>query len=67
MGRDTLRRHRVEGRHDRNARGTDGVLQSTARRFKAPRKFVFEPIPKTATGKVQKFQLRAELRVMDRS
>jgi fatty-acyl-CoA synthase len=30
--------------------------------FKVPRRFVFEPIPKTATGKVQKFQLRAELR-----
>ncbi|MBD2749366.1 AMP-binding protein [Microvirga sp. BT688] len=30
--------------------------------FKVPRRFMFEPIPKTATGKVQKFQLRAELR-----
>jgi len=35
--------------------------------FKVPRRFVFEPIPKTATGKVQKFQLRAELRDADRS
>src|SRR5829696_8374112 len=30
--------------------------------FKIPRKFVFQSIPKTATGKVQKFQLRSELR-----
>lgn len=30
--------------------------------FKIPRKFVFRTIPKTATGKVQKFQLRSELR-----
>ncbi|MFD0466428.1 hypothetical protein ACFQY9_37355 [Microvirga aerilata] len=30
--------------------------------FKIPRKFVFRSIPKTATGKVQKFQLRSELR-----
>ncbi|MXQ14859.1 AMP-binding protein [Microvirga makkahensis] len=35
--------------------------------FKVPRMFVFQAIPKTATGKVQKFQLRAELRASDRS
>jgi fatty-acyl-CoA synthase len=35
--------------------------------FKVPRMFVFQAIPKTATGKVQKFQLRAELRAPDRS
>jgi fatty-acyl-CoA synthase len=35
--------------------------------FKVPRRFMFEPIPKTATGKVQKFQLRAELRASNRS
>ncbi len=29
--------------------------------FKVPRKFVFQSIPKTATGKVQKFQLRSEI------
>jgi fatty-acyl-CoA synthase len=33
--------------------------------FKIPRKFVFQSIPKTATGKVQKFQLRTELRSTD--
>ena len=26
--------------------------------FKAPRKFVFGPLPKTSTGKIQKFALR---------
>jgi fatty-acyl-CoA synthase len=30
--------------------------------FKVPRRFVFQAIPKTATGKVQKFQLRAEIK-----
>jgi len=35
--------------------------------FKVPRQFVFQSIPKTATGKVQKFQLRAELRNPDKS
>jgi fatty-acyl-CoA synthase len=26
--------------------------------YKVPREFRFEPIPKTSTGKIQKFQLR---------
>jgi fatty-acyl-CoA synthase len=26
--------------------------------FKAPRRILFEPLPKTSTGKVQKFALR---------
>jgi fatty-acyl-CoA synthase len=29
--------------------------------FKVPRRFVFRDLPKTATGKIQKFSLRAEL------
>jgi len=28
--------------------------------FKAPKTVVFGPLPKTSTGKVQKFQLRAQ-------
>jgi fatty-acyl-CoA synthase len=31
-------------------------------RFKVPRKVVFGPLPKTSTGKVQKFVLREEAR-----
>jgi fatty-acyl-CoA synthase len=31
-------------------------------RFKAPRHVTFGPLPKTATGKIQKFELRARLR-----
>jgi fatty-acyl-CoA synthase len=31
-------------------------------RFKAPRRITFGPLPKTATGKIQKFELRARLR-----
>jgi fatty-acyl-CoA synthase len=31
-------------------------------RFKAPRKVVFGPLPKTSTGKIQKFELRARAR-----
>ncbi len=33
--------------------------------FKAPRTFVFGPLPKTSTGKVQKFQLRERARTLD--
>ena len=31
-------------------------------RFKAPKRVVFGPLPKTATGKVQKYVLRDRLR-----
>ena len=33
--------------------------------YKLPRKFIFEDIPKTSTGKVQKFILRERVRVSD--
>jgi len=36
-------------------------LQNMAR-FKAPRKVVFGPLPKTSTGKIQKFELRERAR-----
>jgi fatty-acyl-CoA synthase len=29
--------------------------------FKVPKRFVFRELPKTATGKIQKFALRSEL------
>ena len=34
-------------------------------RFKAPRRIVFGPLPKTSTGKVQKFVLRERARDLD--
>ena len=34
-------------------------------RFKAPRRVVFGPLPKTSTGKVQKFVLRERARDLD--
>ena len=44
----------------------DAELQAFCRErlasFKVPRRFVYRELPKTATGKIQKFQLRAELR-----
>ena len=33
-------------------------------RYKVPRRIVFAPIPKTSTGKIQKFRLREEARQM---
>ena len=33
-------------------------------RFKAPKSVVFGPLPTTATGKIQKFVLRSQARVM---
>ncbi len=34
--------------------------------FKVPRKFVFESIPRTSTGKIQKFVLREKVKNMDK-
>ena len=39
----------------------DFCLENLAR-FKAPRKVVFGPLPKTSTGKIQKFELRERAR-----
>ena len=33
-------------------------------RFKAPRRVVFGPLPKTSTGKIQKFELRARAKLL---
>jgi fatty-acyl-CoA synthase len=34
-------------------------------RFKVPKKFIFRPLPKTSTGKIQKFVLREWARSSD--
>ena len=47
---------------------TEGILEhcrSRLARYKVPREVVFGPIPKTATGKIQKFVLRQQLKSMD--
>ncbi len=36
-----------------------GFCRDNLARFKCPRHVVFGPLPKTSTGKIQKFQLRA--------
>jgi len=33
-------------------------------RFKKPKKVIFGPLPKTATGKIQKHQLRQRINIL---
>ncbi len=35
-------------------------------RFKAPKTVVFGPLPKTSTGKIQKFVLRGQAKALDK-
>lgn len=56
----------VEARGSGNV--TEGEMEQFCRThlagFKRPRRFVFGPLPRTATGKIQKFLLRARARQM---
>ena len=36
-------------------------LRRNTHHFKAPKRIIFTPLPKTSTGKVQKFMLRKQL------
>ena len=59
MGRDALRLRRAEARRaapppTRSSRGAASNLAG----YKCPRHVVFAEIPKTSTGKIQKFKLR---------
>ena len=58
MGRDALRLRRTEAGRQRHRRGTARLLPRASGRFKVPRTFVFRELPKTSTGKIQKFVLR---------
>ncbi len=47
---------------------SEGIIEhcrSRLARYKVPREVVFGPIPKTATGKIQKFVLRQQLKSVD--
>ena len=48
----------AEAGRDRHRRGHRRFLRDTIARFKVPRHVVFGPLPKTSTGKIQKFVLR---------
>ena len=59
VGRDALRLRRAEGRRRAPpSRRSSISAASSMARFKAPRAVVFGELPKTSTGKIQKFVLR---------
>ena len=67
VGRDALRlRHPQAGRGARRRPTTSSRgAASTSPHFKAPRAVVFGPLPKTSTGKIQKYVLREQAKVVD--
>jgi len=50
--------------HVVDAESLKAHCQSLLAGYKVPRTFVFEAIPKTSTGKIQKFQLREKAKVL---
>ena len=58
MGRDAVRLRRTQAGRGGQRRRTDAMVQEAPRRLQVPRHVVFAEIPKTSTGKIQKFKLR---------
>ena len=59
MGRDALRLRRAEARRPRaDGRDASAWCRAQLARYKCPRHVVFAELPKTSTGKMQKFVLR---------
>ena len=58
VGRDAGGLRRDQGRRAGDGGRADRPLQGPARRLQGAAEIRFEPIPKTSTGKIQKFQLR---------
>ena len=58
MGRDAVRLRRAEARRDRDGRGADRLVPQTSRRLQMPALRGVRTVPKTSTGKIQKFKLR---------
>ena len=53
-----LRLRRAQGRRVGDGGGAGRALPGAMAGFKIPKSFVFGPLPKTSTGKIQKFVLR---------
>ena len=63
VGRDAARLRRAEARRDRHgATSSSRIAAALLAGYKVPREIRFEEIPKTSTGKIQKFQLRERAR-----
>jgi fatty-acyl-CoA synthase len=66
VGRDAVRVRRAEGRREASERDHRALPRAMAK-FKAPRAVVFGELPKTSTGKIQKFLLREKRSLLPRS
>ena len=58
VGRDAVRVHRAQGRSEVSEEELVAHCRAHLAGFKMPKSFVFGPLPKTSTGKIQKFVLR---------
>ena len=58
MGRDAVRLRRAEARASATADELIAWCRNHLAGYKCPRHVVFAEIPKTSTGKIQKFKLR---------
>ncbi len=58
MGRDALRLRRAQARQQAHDRRADRLVPQEPRRLQMPAHVVFTEMPKTSTGKIQKFKLR---------
>ena len=58
MGRDALRFRRIEAGPERDRRRLTAWCKKNLAGYKVPRHIVFAELPKTSTGKIQKFKLR---------
>ena len=58
MGRDAVRLRRAKARRESDHRRTDAMVQEASRLLQMPARMVFAELPKTSTGKIQKFKLR---------
>jgi fatty-acyl-CoA synthase len=58
MGRGALRLRRTEGRPEADEAELIAFARQRLAGFKTPKHVVFQELPKTSTGKIQKFELR---------
>ena len=65
VGRDAVRLRAAQARRERDAPSEIiAFCREQLAHFKAPKSVVFGPLPTTATGKIQKFVLRSQVRAM---
>ena len=66
VGRDALRvRHAQAGGAADHGRGHHRVVPRAPRALQGPARVVFGPLPKTSTGKIQKYVLREQAKAVE--